>query len=109
MFNFRPGRFTPPGETNPVPIQNWACYGLQPVWIVFEVTKISCVCRDSNRGPSSLWRQSNPITGLDRPLGFQEVEVPRISRQSAHEDGKVVSPTHRPPLPPGDIPGTRFC
>jgi hypothetical protein len=23
-----------------------------------------------------------------------------ISRQSAHEDGKVVSPTHRPRLPP---------
>ena len=32
-----------------------------------------------------------------------------ISRQSAHEDGKVVSPTHRPPLPPGNIPGTHFC
>jgi len=26
--------------------------------------------------------------------GFQ------ISRQSAHEGGKVVSPTHQPPLPP---------
>jgi hypothetical protein len=24
----------------------------------------------------------------------------QISRQSAHEGGKVVSPTHRPPLPP---------
>jgi len=23
----------------------------------------------------------------------------QIPRQSAHEDGKVVSPTHRPPLP----------
>jgi hypothetical protein len=32
-----------------------------------------------------------------------------ISRQSAHEGGKVVSPTHRPPLPPGSIPGTHFC
>jgi hypothetical protein len=29
-----------------------------------------------------------------------------ISRQSAHESGKVVNPTHRPPLPPGKIPGT---
>jgi hypothetical protein len=34
---------------------------------------------------------------------------PQISRQSAHEGGKVVSPTHRPPLPPGNIPGTHFC
>ena len=28
---------------------------------------------------------------------------------TAHEGGKVVSPTHRPPLPPGNIPGTHFC
>jgi len=33
----------------------------------------------------------------------------QISKQSAHEGGKVVSPTHRPPLPPGNIPGTHFC
>jgi hypothetical protein len=32
-----------------------------------------------------------------------------ISRQLAHEGGKVVSPMHRPPLPPGHIPGTHFC
>jgi hypothetical protein len=31
-----------------------------------------------------------------------------ISRQLAHEGGKVVSPTHWPPLPPGNIPGTHF-
>jgi hypothetical protein len=30
----------------------------------------------------------------------------QISRQSKHEGGKVVSPTHRPPLPPGHTPGT---
>jgi hypothetical protein len=33
----------------------------------------------------------------------------QVSRQSAHEGGKVVSPTHRPPLHPGNIPGTHFC
>jgi len=33
----------------------------------------------------------------------------QISRQLAHEGAKVVSPTHRPPLPPGNIPGTHFC
>jgi hypothetical protein len=50
---------------------------------------------------------------LDRALRLQEVEARTISRQSAHEGGKVVSPTHRPPLPPppppGNIPGTHFC
>jgi hypothetical protein len=33
----------------------------------------------------------------------------QISKQSAHKSGKVVSPTHRPPLLPGNIPGTHFC
>jgi len=42
-------------------------------------------------------------------LGLQAVEAPRISRQSAPEGGRVVSPTHGPPLPPGDIPGSHFC
>ena len=35
--------------------------------------------------------------------------VSQMSRQSARKGGKVVSPTHRPPLPPRDIPGTHFC
>ena len=46
---------------------------------------------------------------IGRPLGLQNVEAPRISRQSAHEGGKVVSPIQRPPLPPGDTPITHFC
>jgi len=35
-----------------------------------------------------------------KSLGLQEVKAPRISRQSAHEVGKAVSLTHRPPLLP---------
>ena len=41
----------------------------------------------------------SPCAGLNRHLGLQGFEVPRISRQSAHEGGKVVSPKHRLPLP----------
>jgi hypothetical protein len=40
------------------------------------------------------------ITGLYRFLGFQEAEASRLLIQSAHEVRKVVSPKHRPPLPP---------
>jgi len=40
-------------------------------------------------------------------LDLLEVEAPRISRQSAHEGGEVVSLTHWPPLPPEDIGGTQ--
>jgi len=38
------------------------------------------------------------IKGLGRPLGLQEVEAPRMSRQLIHDGGKVVSPMHRSPL-----------
>ena len=47
-------------------------------------------------------------TVLDRPLGFEEVEAPTISRQSAHEYGKVVNPRHRPPLSPIRYPWYSF-
>jgi hypothetical protein len=50
-----------------------------------------------------------PITVLDRLLGLQEIQAARILRKSAGEGGKVVSPTHRPCLPPGRIYGTHFC
>jgi hypothetical protein len=53
--------------------------------------------------------ETNAITRLGRPFGLQEVEAPKISRRSAHEGGKDVSPTHRQPLPPRHIPGTHFC
>jgi hypothetical protein len=33
----------------------------------------------------------------------------QISRHSAHEVGKFFSPTHRQPLPPGNVPGTYIC
>ena len=46
--------------------------------------------------------------GLDKPWGFQEVVVHRILIQSPHEGAKIVSPKHRPPLPPGNIPGTHM-
>jgi hypothetical protein len=56
-----------------------------------------------------LFRKSHPCVGLDRPWGLQEVGASRVFRQSAHEDGKGVSPKHRPPLSPREIPGTHFC
>jgi hypothetical protein len=46
-----------------------------------------------------------PLQALTGPEGW----VSQISRESTREGGKVVSPTHRPPLPTENIPGTHFC
>ena len=48
-------------------------------------------------------QRSNPITGLDRPWGFQEVEDTRFQDNLAHEGGKVVSPMPRLSLLPQEI------
>jgi len=42
------------------------------------------------------------------PLGLQELEVPRISRQSAQEGGMVVSPTYRAAFAPRRHPWYSF-
>ena len=46
-----------------------------------------------------------PGEALRVPAGWGS----QISRQSAQEGGKVVSPTQGPTLPPENIPGTHFC
>jgi hypothetical protein len=46
--------------------------------------------------------------GQNRSCCLQEVEA-LIFQESAQECVKVVSLTQRPPLPPGNIPGTYFC
>ena len=38
-----------------------------------------------------------------RKLGFPDFMT------TAQDGGKIVSLTHRPPLPPGNKPGTHFC
>ena len=44
--------------------------------------------------------KATPITGLCSPEGSGRLRL-QITRHSAHEGGKVVTLTHRPPLPPG--------
>ena len=49
-------------------------------------------------------KQSSPITG---PEGSRKLRFPNYLT-TAQDGGKVVSLTHRPPLPPGNTPGTHF-
>jgi hypothetical protein len=55
----------------------------------------------------------NPITGLEKPLGFQEVEAPRfLDSRHMKVVGLSVLRTGRlypPPPPQGNIPDIHFC
>jgi len=42
------------------------------------------------------------------PEGSRKLRFPHLMT-TAEDGGKVVSLTHRPPLPPGNTPGTHFC
>ena len=55
--------------------------------------------------------------GTGKVLRLHAWSGPEVSRKlrfpdfmtTAQDGGKVVSLTHRPPLPPGNVPGTHFC
>ena len=42
------------------------------------------------------------------PEGSKKLRFPDYMT-TAQDGGKIVSLTHRPPLPPGNAPGTHFC
>ena len=49
-----------------------------------------------------------PLQAWSGPEGSRKLRFPDYMT-TARDGGKVVSPTHRPSLPPGNAPGTHFC
>ena len=49
-----------------------------------------------------------PLQAWSGPEGTRKLGFPDYMT-TAQDGGKVVSLTHRPPLPPGNTPGTHFC
>ena len=49
-----------------------------------------------------------PLQAWTGPEGSRKLRSPDFVT-TAQDDGKVVSLTHRPLLPPGNTPGTHFC
>jgi len=48
-----------------------------------------------------------PLQAWSGPEGSRKLRFPDFI--TAQGGGKVVSLTYRPPLPPGNAPGTHFC
>jgi hypothetical protein len=62
---------------------------------------------------ASVWKmklkgKSVPLQAWTGPEGSRKLRFPDFVTK-AQDGGKVVSLTHRPPLHPGNTPGTRFC
>ena len=49
-----------------------------------------------------------PLEARSGPEGSRKLRFPDFMT-TAQDGGKVVSLTHRPPLLPGNTPGTHFC
>ena len=49
-----------------------------------------------------------PLQAWSGPQGSSKLRFPDFMT-TGQDSGKVVSLTHRPPLPPGNTPGTHFC
>jgi hypothetical protein len=52
--------------------------------------------------------KSIPLQASTGPVGSGKLRLPDF-KTTAHESGKVVSPTHRLHLLPGNMPGTQLC
>ena len=76
--------------------------------ITYETTRCRNARTESETQRKYYKRQISPITGpgfleVSRKLKFADYVT------MVQDDGKVVSLTHRPPLLPGNTPGTHFC
>ena len=55
-----------------------------------------------------IYSEAFPLQARSGPEGSRKLRFPDFMTM-AQDGGKVVSLTHRPPLPPGNAPGSHFC
>jgi hypothetical protein len=66
------------------------------------------VCWTDERKVKDHIGKTVPLQAWSGPEGSRKLRFPDFMT-TAQDGGKVVSLTHRPPLPPGNAPGTHFC
>ena len=67
---------------------------------LYYAVRITYVCKGKGK--------SVPLQVWSGPDGSRKLRFPDLMT-TAQDGGKVVSLTHRPPLPPENTPGTHFC
>ena len=71
-------------------------------FVPLQVTVVECTIYGKKIG------EAVPLQAWRCPEGSRKIRFPDFMT-TAQDGGKVVSLTHRPPLPPGNTPGTHFC
>ena len=72
--------------------------------MITEIRTIDCVSHKRYKGKG----KAVPLQAWTGPEGFRKLRFPDFVT-TAQYSGKVVSLMQRPPLPPGNTPGTHFC
>ena len=66
------------------------------------------ICRFVTSNDNKVKGKSVPLQAWSGPEGSRKLRLPDYMT-TAQDCGKVVSLTHRLPLPPGNATGTHFC
>ena len=86
----------------PGTVSSSARHGMLQCFMFFFHKLLSCYGKGKGKG------KAVPLQAWSGPEGSRELRLPDFMT-TAQDGGKVVSRTHRPPLPPGNAPGTHFC
>jgi len=88
-------------------------YGLTEEWLFIRETAVIGPCVTALlTADLPVFSKGNgkavPLQAWSGPEGSRKLRFPDFMAK-AQDGGKVVSLTHRQPLPPGNTPGTHFC
>jgi len=78
--------------------REWSCLPLHTIKYIPNPTKIPILKKG----------KAFQLQAWGGPVGSKKLNFPHFMTR-AQDGGKVVSPTHRPPLPPENAPGTHLC
>ena len=91
-------------STPPNALKAWTETTLPPLFL----QKLSTDVHYPRHGVCVTRGKAVPLQAWSGPEGSRMLRFPDFMT-TAQDDGKVVSLKHRPPLPPGNAPGTHFC